>query len=63
MTSSQSPTLSQSETDQELSINNNSTYHGRRERQIPTSTSKTNLYIRGLDENTTDTDLYEMCKK
>jgi len=67
MTSSQSPTLSQSETDQELgtSVNNNntSTNHGRRERQIPTSTSKTNLYIRGLDENTTDNDLFEMCKK
>lgn len=28
-----------------------------------TFTSKTNLYIRGLNENTTDKDLYEMCKK
>jgi hypothetical protein len=27
------------------------------------TTSKTNIYIRGLDENTTDKDLYEMCQK
>lgn len=26
-------------------------------------TSKTNIYIRGLDENTTDNDLQEMCQK
>jgi RNA recognition motif-containing protein len=33
------------------------------EKFCPFSISKTNLYIRGLDENTTDDDLYEMCKK
>lgn len=29
----------------------------------PTSMSKTNIYIRGLDENTTDMDLHDMCEK
>ncbi|RNA27989.1 RNA-binding single-stranded-interacting 3 [Brachionus plicatilis] len=38
-------------------------YVTKREKLIPTSMSKTNLYIRGLAENTTDDDLYEMCKK
>lgn len=38
-------------------------YITKREKLIPTSTSKTNLYIRGLAENTTDNDLYKMCQK
>jgi RNA recognition motif-containing protein len=45
-------------------INNGDIYYiSKKDKVIPTSTSKTNLYIRGLDENTTDKDLYELCKK
>ena len=46
---------SQSEADQCEYIN--------KKEKLFTFTSKTNLYIRGLNENTTDKDLYEMCKK
>ncbi len=35
----------------------------KKEKFCAISTSKTNLYIRGLDENITDNDLFEMCKK
>lgn len=38
-------------------------YVSKRDRQIATSTSKTNLYIKGLKEETTDKDLYDMCAK
>jgi RNA recognition motif-containing protein len=38
-------------------------YISRKDKLIATSTSNTNLYIRGLDENTTDKDLYDMCEK
>lgn len=38
-------------------------YITKKEKLIPTSTSKTNLYIRGLNENTTDKDLHDMCQK
>ena len=68
-----SPSGSLSDTT-EISLNNPNTkanfqysksdyYITKREKLIPTSTSKTNLYIRGLAENTTDDDLFEMCKK
>ena len=46
---------SQSEADQCEFLN--------KKEKLFTFTSKTNLYIRGLNENTTDKDLYEMCKK
>lgn len=70
---SASPSGSLSDTT-EISLNNSHSkvnfqisksdyYITKREKLIPTSTSKTNLYIRGLSENTTDEDLYEMCKK
>lgn len=42
--------------------NTNHTSH-RKEKLFSSFTSKTNLYIRGLNEDTTDKDLYEMCKK
>lgn len=29
----------------------------------PSTTSKTNIYIKGLDEDTTDNDLHDMCQK
>ena len=40
-------------------------YYYKKERMasIQLMTSKTNIYIKGLDENTTDKDLYEMCQK
>ena len=38
-------------------------YVNKRNRVVATSISKTNIYIRGLDENTSDQDLYDMCEK
>lgn len=35
----------------------------KREKCVQTSISKTNLYIRGLEERTTDQDLFELCKR
>lgn len=44
--------------------NNNEYYYiNRKDKIIATSTSKTNLYIRGLEEDTTDKDLYDLCEK
>ena len=43
----------------EYDLNNNVEYKFER----PSSTSKTNIYIRGLDEDTTDKDLFDMCQK
>ncbi len=43
----------------EYDLNNNVEYKIER----PSSTSKTNIYIRGLDEDTTDKDLFDMCQK
>jgi hypothetical protein len=40
-----------------------STPYVKKEKVVITSISKTNLYIRGLDERTTDQDLYSMCQK
>lgn len=40
-------------------------YYYKKERMasVQLMTSKTNIYIKGLDENTTDKDLFEMCQK
>lgn len=38
-------------------------FTGKRDRQVATSTSKTNLYIKGLQEETTDKDLFDMCER
>lgn len=65
--------LSDSVDVQSPTVNNNSKalvqgsrseyYITKREKLIPTSTSKTNLYIRGLTESTTDQDLHDLCQK
>ena len=54
------PSASTSATQSEA---DNSEFINRKEKLFSSFTSKTNLYIRGLNEDTTDKDLYEMCKK
>ncbi len=48
-------------------VNNNQmdtlSYNGRYNNNNNQYTSKTNLYIRGLNPDTTDEDLHEMCKR
>lgn len=43
--------------------NNDYYYIKKKERIIATSTSKTNLYIRGLGKDTNDKDLHDLCEK
>lgn len=38
-------------------------YMSKKERLVATSTSKTNLYIKGLGEDTTDKDLFDLCER
>ena len=44
-------------------LNSKAKTNKKKEKICNISISKTNLYIRGLDETTTDDDLFEMCKK
>jgi RNA recognition motif-containing protein len=66
---SASTSATQSEVDTSEFTNNNSSNNTipnqshRKEKLFSSFTSKTNLYIRGLNEDTSDKDLYEMCKK
>jgi len=54
------PSASTSATQSEA---DNSEFIPKKEKLYSPFTSKTNLYIRGLNEDTTDKDLYDMCKK
>jgi RNA recognition motif-containing protein len=56
----QMPSASTSATQSEA---DNSEFITKKEKLYSSFTSKTNLYIRGLNEDTTDKDLYDMCKK
>ncbi len=46
-----------------ISHNNSNNYNEKIKKEKCVSISKTNIYIRGLGENTSDQDLYEMCSK